>query len=261
MAWMPATVVAPPAPRGLRYGLLTAANGPLDLPPHAGGGGITYEPVSCGFARLYPAECDGDPTAKVFDTGDALVVGEPFIAYATYQCLSVGHTADEMTAKVRQRLANGEQTIAEAGLAAILEAEAEPLTAPDPDHFRSVLGELEQWLYGIDGAAYGNRGYLHAPARYATLAAFSGALVPDGPIYRTQLGTVWVFGGGYPDDGRIWITGNTTVWRATDVLVPPAGQTFDRAANQYNLLAEREYAVAFDCVAGVSQFTGDVPAS
>jgi hypothetical protein len=261
MAFMPSTVVDAPASRGLRYGLLTAANGPLTLPDHGRAGGVTYEPVSCGFARMYPVDCTTDPPAKVFDPGDEWVAADPFIAYATYVCTPVGHTGADLEARVRQRLTNGEQTIAEAGLAAALEAAAETVSAPEPDHFRSVVGALEQWLYGLDGAAYGNRGYLHAPARYATLAAFSGVLVADGPVYRTQLGTIWSFGGGYPDDGRIWASGNTTVWRSTDIAIVPAGAALDRATNQYRLIAEREYAVAFDCVAAVAQFVGDVPPS
>ena len=261
MADMPAVPVDAPVSRGLRYGLLTAANGPFELPEKARTGGLVYEPVACGFARQYPADCDDNPPAKQFDTGDDLVFADPFIAYATYVCGPVGHTPDQMQAKVRQRLANGEQTIAEAGLIDALTPVAHSLAAPDPTHFRSVVGELEQWLYGIDGASYGNRGYLHAPARYATLAAFSGVLVPDGPLYRTQLGTIWSFGGGYPDDGRIWVTGNTTVWRSADMNIPPANEVLDREANQYNMLAEREYAIAYDCVAGVAHFTGDVPAS
>ncbi len=63
------------------------------------------------------------------------------------------------------------------------------------------------------------------------------------------MGTVWAFGGGYPDDGTIYISGQPTVWRSSDVFVAPASGAFDRLTNQYNMIAEREYAVAYDCLA------------
>lgn len=256
MANLPPMEVNAPEPRGVRYGLLTAASGPLDLPPHALSAGLTYEPVSCGQARLYPVDCvtGQTPTVKVFDPATGQVEAMPFVAYASLTCGSVGETAADMRTKVLRRLANGEQTVAEQGLATELGVAAVPLFAPDPDDIRSVLGALEQWLYGIDGAAYGNVGYLHMAPRYAGFAGSHGLLLRDGVLWRTHMGTVVVFGGGYADDGSIYISGHTTVWRAPDINVPDPEQTFDRSLNQYMLLAEREYAVAFDCVAAVAQF-------
>jgi hypothetical protein len=233
--------------------LLTAAIGPLDLPdPHGKAGGIQYDPVSCGHAHLYPPECGPDldpPTSKVFDPANAIIERAPFIAYASYVCGAAGYTAAELNDKVLRRLANGEQTIAEQALAGLLATAATPLLAPDPADIVSVIGDLEQWLYGAGSAAYGNVGYLHASPRVAAAAAAAHLIVADtGPLLRTRMGTVWVFGGGYPD-GTVYISGQTTVWRAADVFSYPAEQVFDRAANQYRLVAEREYAVSYDCVA------------
>lgn len=262
MALIPAPLVPAPEPRGLRYGLLAAANGPLNLPePEGLGGGVRYEPVSCGSARLYPVECDDTPPVKVFDEMDPLVEADPFLVYATLQCGSVGKTPAELDTKVRRRLANGEQTAAEEQLAEILAAAAVPLTAPNDASLRSVVGELEQWLYGTGGAAYGNVGYIHASIRTAAYASTIGLLTKDGSVWRTHLGTIWSFGGGYPDDGSIYITGLTTLWRAATVTVAPIRQTFDRGANQYYAIAERQYAVAYDCVAGVATFEPEIPLS
>lgn len=256
MAYVPAPVVSAPEPRGLRYGLFTAATGPLALPEPSGlGGGVQYEPASCGIAHLYPVECDGAPPTKVFDPADPLVTASPFLAYASLQCGSAGSTSATLEAKVRRRLANGEQTIAEQGLATALTAAASHVAAPDPSSIASVIGELEQWLYGIATANYGNIGFLHAPPRFAVAAASEGMAVKDGPLWRTPMGTIWVFGGGYPDNGAVHISGNVTVWRAANVFVPDPQQTFDRVRNQYHLIAEREYAVAFDCVAADAQYT------
>jgi hypothetical protein len=264
MAIVPAEVIPAPQPRGLRYGLLTAATGPLELPAPAGlGGGVRYAPDSCGQARTYPIDCPADatPPTKTFDPIEDLIDGEPFLVYSSLQCGSVGYTQAELEARVRRRFASGEQTAVETQMAAILAAGAVPLTAPDPGSIESVVGELQEWLYGVGGANYGHVGYLHAPVRVQAYAAFAGLLLADGPLWKTQMGTIWVFGGGYPDTGTIYISGQVTLWRATDVFVPPVDQTFDRSLNQYKLLAEREYAAAYDCVAASAQFTAAVGAS
>jgi hypothetical protein len=262
MALMPAPVVPAPEARGIRYGLLAAANGPIDLPEHGRAAGVQYEPVTCGFARLYPVECPPEvtPTEKVFDPAEDVIEADPFVVYSTLQCGAAGHTSAELQTKVLRRLVNGEQSIAEEGVATILAAGATPLAADDETSFRSALGELEQWLYG-DGGQYGNVGYLHTPVRFAAYAAAAGALIKDGPLWRTHMGSIWVFGGGYPDDGKIYISGQVTVWRTPEPFVAPPEQTFDRAANQYMLLAEREYAVAYDCVAASVEFVPEVVAS
>jgi hypothetical protein len=263
VAIVPAPVVPAPEPRGLRYGLLTAANGPIDLPnPHGLGGGVKYEPVSCGFARVVPSDCA--PIDKTFDPADEVVEQESFLVYATLECGSVGHTAAEIEAKVRRRLANGEQTAAEEGFADVLTAGVDAaLVAPDPTDIESVVGALEQWLYGSNPGQqkYGNVGFLHSPVRFAPYLGCRGLLIKDGLVWRTHMGTVMVFGGGYPDDGTIYISGQVTVWRAADVHVPSIEQTFNRTSNQWTALAEREYAVAYDCVAARVNFAPEVDPS
>lgn len=262
MALIPRQVVPAPEPRGLRYGLLTAATGPLDLPsPHGRGGGVTYDPVSCGFARLYPVECDGTPPEKEFDPADGYVNADPFVAYATYICGSVGSTQAELETKVQRRLANGEQSVAEQALWTLMEADTDAVdaTPTDTGSLVDVVSALEDWLYGDGGAAYGNIGFLHASPGAAAHAMADQLLVRDGAIWRTAMGTIWVFGGGY-GAGTVRISGNVTVWRSPDVLTPPAAQVFDRSNNEYRLLAEREYAVAYDCVTAFSTYT-EAPSS
>lgn len=264
MALIPAEVVSAPASRGLRYGLFTAANGPINLPPHGAAGGVIYQPTSCGFAHLYPVECpDGvTPTEKVFDPGNPFVTAEPFVAYATWPCGAAGTTSPDIEAKVKQRLLNGEQSVAEQALGELLAADATPLTGPDPTSIVATVADLEQWLYGSGGANYGQIGFLHAPFRYNAYASINGLLVADHKLLRTHLGTIWIFGD-YEDDGTIYISGNVNVWRSQDMNVPPTSETFDRRLNQYLALAEREYAIAYDCVAASSTFIppGGVTAS
>lgn len=258
MAITPHVPVPAPEPRGLRYGLLTAAIGPLPLPEHGEGGGVTYEPVSCGQAYWYSTPCHGDlRLAKTLDeyvdgSDPDQVEAEPFVVYSSLVCGPVGNTSAGLEAKVRRRLANGEQTVAEFALWNLIVAGDTPLTSALATDPVAIVAELEQWLYGT--VAYGNVGYLHASPRFASYATEAGLVIRDGPLLRTHMGTVWVFGGGYTDDGTVAITGNVAVWRATDVFVTPAGQVMDRTANQVSIVAEREYAVAFDCLAASTVF-------
>lgn len=264
MAAVLAEVVNAPVSRGLRYGLFAAATGPADLPEPGGlGNGIQFEPISCGSADLVPVECDDTPPEQEFDDGESYIIAEPFIARATYTCrpVGLGNAPADLEAKVLRRLANGEQTVAEAGMSVVLQASATPLVGvDDPESIRSVVGELEQWLYGVDTANYGRVGVLHASPRVMSYAAFAGLLIKDGPVWITPMGTVWSIGGGYPD-GRIYISGTASVWRAVQPAVSPARQVFDRRNNIYRLTADREYAVAFDCVAAYASFSPEIPLS
>lgn len=251
MALIPAPVIAAPEPRGTRYGLLTAANGPLPLPDRAFGGGLLYEPVTCGTARTFPIACDDTPPSKTFDLIADYVDVDPFVVYSAAVCGAAGTTSALMETRVRRWLEAGEQGAVEQQLAVGLAA-ASPvgLTASDPDDLKSVVGELEQWLYGTVG--YGQVGYLHAPIRYGAYAASFSVAVKDGTLWRTPLGSIWVFGD-YPDDGTLYVTGQVTVWRSGEITVPNVDQTFNRTTNQRYAVAEREYAVAWDCwVAGIT---------
>lgn len=253
---LPYQIVPAPEPRGVRYGLFTAAIGPLVLPTHARAGGITYEPVSCGHAHRFESTCHTDRPAqeKIFDGNEDLITADSVVVYATLTCGAAGHTGDELTAKVLRRLANGEQTQAEAAMADALAAGATPVIPPGIT-LADTIGELEQWLYGISpDQDYGSVGCIHASPRIASYAQTEDLIVSDGPLLRTRMGTVWAFGGGYPDDGTIYISGQPTVWRSSDVFVALASGTFDRLTNQYNMIAECEYAVAYDCLAASAVF-------
>jgi hypothetical protein len=255
VAITPAVIVAAPEPLGRRYGLLTAAAGPLDMPRT--GSTITYDPVSCGTARSLAAECvdPEDPAVKTFDPGEDWVEGSAFVAYATLQCGSAG--VGDIEARVTRRLTNGAQSAVEQHLGAVLTDVAETVPAPVDTEASSVIGALEQWLYGTSdgGKGYGNVGYLHAPFRMSSYLHKGTLLSTDsaGRI-RTRLGTVVVFGD-YPDDGSVFITGHVTTWRAAEIAVSPREQVLNRTNNNFYMLAEQEWAVAYDCVAGVANYS------
>lgn len=248
----PYVVVDAPEPRALRYGLLLAANGPLPLPVHALAGGVTYSPVGCGKARQYTVTCHTSNEAKTFDARAAVVERDPTIVYAALKCPPVGTSGSDQTDLATRNLTDGEQTIAEQILAGLMSAEATPVTPPDTTSLTSVVAELEQSLHGqAPDSDYGYVGYLHASPRLAAYAAAATLIVRDGTLLRTPLGTIWVFGGGYPDLGVIYATGQPTVWRAEQ---PAVASELDRETNQISSIAEREYAVSYDCVCLSAEF-------
>jgi len=233
--------------------LFVATNGPIPLDPHGAAGGITYDPVSCGQAHYYDSVCGSGGGQKTFDSNDTIIKANPFTVYASLACGSAGTTPAQLETKVLRRLANGEQTIAEYGMGMVLAAGATPLTPADAT-LTGVVSDLEQWLYGIGGVNYGNIGYLHAAPRLAAYAADENLIVRDGPLLKTPMGTIWIFGGGYPDTGTIFISGQVTVWRSPGIFVTPAEQALNLTTNEYHMLAERDYAVAYDCVAASAVF-------
>ena len=276
---VPGRLITAPEPIGRRYGLLSAAAGPIDLPPHGAGGGVRYVPVSCGEAHAWPIECTGEAvvsTAKQGDPGDELVEADPFAVYASYECGSVGYTPREFTDKVLRRLANGEQGAVEYSLwtgnsdvggvdlgISNFQDDASAITVADDSDLASVVSAMEEWAYFTMG--YGNVAYIHAPVSMAAWFGTNHLIRFENGLYKTDFGSIIIFGGGYPGTGAngeaapaggayMHITGQTTVYRSAEPFVYPVPQTLDKSTNQYFLLAEREYAVAFDCMVGRALF-------
>lgn len=276
---IPGPLIAAPEPIGRRYGLLQAASGPVDLPPHGAGGGVQFVPTTCGEAHGWPIVCVDDQvgaTAKQGDPGDAPFEADPFAVYASYECGSVGYTPREFTDKVLRRLANGEQGAVEYALwtgesdvgaaslgIANLQDSGVAITVADETDLAAVVSAMEFWAYHTQG--YGNVAYLHAPVSMAAWFGTNHLLRMEGGLLKTDFGTIVIFGGGYPGTGAngdappaggayMYITGQTAVWRSAEPFVYPVPQTLDKSDNQYFLLAEREYAVSFDCMAGRALF-------
>jgi hypothetical protein len=258
--------VAAPQPLARRYGLFTAASGPLDLPDHGEGGGVRYVPDDCGEVRAYGVTCYGTgegqtpAPAKPLDTDNDEVSTGVFVALATLNCSAVGYTRDEMITKIRRRHETGEQAAVERALWSgldfegnslgilTLDGQAEDIPAGyDPGLVTDVIGGLERYAYTLQG--YGYQAYLHAPVEVAAFAHESGLVLKDGPRLVTPMGSIWSFGA-YPA-GSIIVTGQTTVWRAPAVEVY---DSFNPASNERLMVAERAYSVGFDCFAGRAEF-------
>ena len=252
----------PSVPR--RYGLLQAANGPLELPTHARIGGIQYVNEICGEGYGYEVECVDALDAKTFENGLEVVTGVPFVVYSTILCGSVGFTQDEFNAMAASRLMSVEQTVVEqvfssgdVGQAPSLanNTPAATIIATGGVTAVDVVSELENAIYCT--SQYGPNAFLHMPIAVINELASQHLLTWDGTRWRTPMGSI-VSAGCYsnldPDgveaaDGTFWIyaTGQTTVWRSNDIFVAPVAGILDRTTNQQLILAEREYVVTWEC--------------
>src|SRR5262245_4656661 len=276
MGIIPGPLVEGPQAVGNHYGLLTVASGPIDLPEHGRGGGVRYVERTCGEAHPYPIDCSAGvvyPFEKQGDPDNATFDAFPFIVTASIECGSIGYTSQEFIHQVKARLQLGEQGAAELALwtgmtAAVggtslgINALADTTTdiaVGDSGSPEAVLAALEAHAYRTEG--YGGTAYIHAPVEAASWFGSAYLVVEKNGIKYTPFGSIWVFGGGYPGTGAdgtepptggfyMYVTGQVAVWRSADVFTYPIPQTLDRTNNQYFLLAEREYAIGFDCGAG-----------
>lgn len=278
MTITPAAVIETPSPGRLRYGLFTASE-PMDLPRRAFGGGVQYDADHCAIAHMAVSECIASiasDEAKTFDTPVGQVEALPFAVYGGVLCGRLGYTDDEWAAKARRALAAGEQGAVEfalwtgllttggaaLGIGSFNNSTPTVLNPDDEENIASVVSALEHFAYFTEG--YGYEAYIHAPVSVAAYAG-SDLIIRDGNLLRTPYGSIWVFGGGYsgsaaaggvPAGGTtLYVTGKTNVFRSSDVNIPDPAQTFDRTTNQQYVLAEREYAVSFDCLLGQAEFT------
>lgn len=258
MAIAPGMVIEAPEPGRRRYGLFDAAAGPLPLPTHAQAGGVRYVPNGCGEAYAYPVVCDSTPPEKPVDGDDELIETGVFAVLSTLECTQVGYTEAELRTKALRRLEGSEQAAVERVLWGGLDLEGNALPGvrsltdvdaaipfpfdPDDASISEVVGALERYAYATQG--YGFQAVIHAPIEVAAFAFSAGLVQMDGPRKVTPMGSIWSFGA--YESGSAWITGQTTVWRSEISLA----SAFDRVTNARLLLAERTYAVAFDCFAG-----------
>jgi hypothetical protein len=279
MALIPGPLVPAPEPIRRRPGLFDAVPGPLDLPLHGRGGGVRYVPVTCGPVHSLRIGCyDGLPQppedGKPTDPAEGEVATGVFLTVTAMECGPVGYTAGEDADRIRRRLMAGEQGAVEAAFWSGLDVNGDSLDilslADDPDTITvadeldiiEVVSALEDYAYRAQG--YGYTAYLHAPVAVAAHAGAANLVIHerDGRTARTPFGSIWVFGGGYPGTGPglpsggafIHITGQISAWRSAEPEIYPVDQVMNRVTNQRLLLAEREWAVAYDCFNGRAAF-------
>jgi hypothetical protein len=224
--------------------------------------GIQFLTDHCGGAETYEQTCVLSPE-KGFVEGSDLMAAEPFWVIARKRCGSVGRTAEEMQAAVRQQLLTGEQEVVEAALwdgsgytamSPTLTGSGATVVTPAAPGAGAAIAALEEAFYDT----YGYTGVIHVNTAAYGAAAYSGLVQRVGAQLKTPLGSVWSFGSGYgttgpadvaADAGFAWafMTGQTTVWRSDVLPLPDPRQVLDRTLNQWDVVAERVYAVTWDC--------------
>lgn len=261
----PVLLAVPPYAHQQRYGLFTVAS-PIDLPPHAGTGGVEYLTPFCTLPNGYVINCS--PGAVTLGGTTNLIIGTPFVVSASLSCGTLGRTEDEFIRMTTDRLKAGEQAIVEKAFADGLYGSSPSLanntgsagTLPMLTPATSIdmaIGELESALY----ANYGPRGIIHIPISAANYVFSNLHVEKVGGIWQTQSGTQVVFGnysgdaasGTTPATGHttFYVTGQMAVFRAADadIFVSPYDASIDKVANQVNMFAEREYVIVYECYA------------
>lgn len=258
-------LIAAPPTGLLRYGLFTAAGGILPMETHVIASGLSFFSDHCGGAGAYDQTCAVSPT-KPFEEGSDLMSADPFWVVARKRCGSVGRTGAEMQAAVRQQLATAEQQVVEnvlwdgdglgTALPTLTGTAGATIVTPAADGAGAAITALEEAFYDV----YGYVGTIHVNTQAYAAVTYAQLVQRQGGAgaLTTPIGSVWSFGSGYgitgplevaPEPGFVWafMTGKTTIWR-TEILPQPAPvQTLDRTLNQWDVVAERVYAVTWDC--------------
>lgn len=255
-----------------RYGLFAVAERE-DLPPHAATGGVQWITGNCGDSTGYAIVCqtDGARASKPPVNEPSYTVASPFVVYASRLCGTVGFTAEEQQRLAVQKLKATEQSTVEAVFGASLFG-ADPGLANNPDvliapgaptNFTDAIGLLEQAFY----ANYGQQGIIHVPFRAGEHMASQHLLYADSEhpmpgnarVWRTAVGSAVSIGnypglspvGAAPAAGHQWIyiTPPVKIWSTPDsgLIVSPLRGALNRTTNQETWLAERFYAVGFEC--------------
>lgn len=260
-------LIAAPTTTPLHYGLFTAGASMLTMPREIIASGLQFLVDHCEPAGTYDQTCAASPT-KPFTEGSDIMGADPYWVIARKRCGSVGRTADEMRAAVRQQLLTGAQSVVEAvlwdgdGLGTIFPTlTGDPGTVvvtPAAPGAGTAIAALEAAFY----AEYGYTGTIHVNMSAYAAAAYSNLIVQQGGAgqLRTPLGSIWSFGAGYgvtgpeevaPAEGFVWafMTGSTTIWRSGVLPQPDPRQTLDRSLNQWDTVAEEVFAATWDCPA------------
>jgi len=269
----PSLIATPPAPPR-PYGLFDVALGPMPFPEAAAmGGGIQYVPDTCeDDVFLYAMNCPPVSGSKTFSGNETPVSGAPFGVFTSYTCGSIGYSFEEVEQKVRLRMALREQRAVErrvwqgspqggfGGIPGLFQS-ATTLTAAGCA--TEALFSLEQAL--ADNGVVG--GIIHARPGMSAVLANAHLIENRGRQVVTRLGTPVCFGQGYNGSGPtgapattttefMYASGRVLIW-GSDTVVPPIGQTMDRALNQVYTVAERIFDVIVECGSWAIQVTHD----
>lgn len=272
-AGAPALIDAPPPPPQKPYGIFSVALGPMPLPrPEIENFGLVYVPDQCfGNGYLYSNDCPTPSGSVAFLGIDTTVTGSPFTVGVSYTCGSIGWSFAEVETRLRTRMSLREQQLVEkriwqgsTGPSAIgqipglFKAGNGLVTVTDLGPSACITEAVEVLEQALaDNNIQG--GVIHARPGMAAHFA-NGHILEDGPgrTKVTPYGTPISFGQGYDGTGPtgqavttdvewLFASGRVLIWRTDDLVIPPIGQTMNRATNQITAFAEKNYVVAIEC--------------
>lgn len=277
----PPVYVQPPAPDPSRFGLFSVATIVGDEPDRWKVG-YQYEPVPCEVAELASYNCDNEDEAGyplAVRDGEGLVEVEPFLVYGSYGCKTLSRPIDEAEQRARWHLQMGEERAVERAIAAGGFGNAP--TFQGADDITPATGAVSvargfALLESLIGQEYGGIGTIHAPR--LLVPAISGGRLAErqGQRLETLVGTYVVAGGGYdlanvgPDgsppgeygdaDGvEAWLyaTSRPIVRRGEVYITPDRDHFVVKPYNDVEIIAQRAYAVSWECVLGAVRVSLD----
>lgn len=168
----------------------------------------------------------------------ALEKFDPLVAWAFDECGLTQPSQTEVKARATQTLRLVEQQLVERAFATRLLADAG--TPAAADDIVDAVSQLE-----AEFAKAGMLGVIHASAALAAFAVSKGVAKAQGSAYRSPLGHLFVFGGGYVEGLGNRIIGTSPVMgqRETDSSLRTA---LDTSHNRFIAIAERAYVVGYE---------------
>jgi len=256
-------ISTPQAP-ARRYGLFSVASRAGDADERMIASGLQFVAEDCGMTVVpYDATCAPPHANKAFAPGTPIVDASPYWLIASYQCGTVGTTAEDVRRRVMRRYQAGAQHAVEnvvwtggglAGQNPALTTAGATVVVPTVAGAGAAISALEEAFYD----AHGYVGTIHVNQRATGALAYGEVLDRmDAGVWRTPLGSAVSLGAGYgitgpaavaPAAGFVWafMTPQVYLWSSA-VNQPDPVQTLDRSLNQWMALAETVYAHAWIC--------------
>lgn len=235
----------------------------------------TYDPCSAVVDNAGEADEAPNPPAKTVTTEWQTRAATPFTAYSRIDCSPVGQW-DQLSETNQQALIRSEsrfvetafwtgvaggQTVVFPHLAADSEVEdggdllqpAATVVTTTPQEIAVGLGMLEDAMRDC----YPGVATIHMPIRLASIAAMHDLIeVRSGRMF-TKIGSKVVIGDypGTAPDGTVPPAGTTWMYATGEVFFArertptrfSLAESFDRAVNTVELIAERTYVIGWDC--------------
>lgn len=247
--------VATPERKSPRGGLLAVAN-VVDDSTGRTGMGVQYIEAGCSLPVVAPGLCWAvlEPPQVEVEPGvfaDAPKLGsgiesaqfDPFALYAAVECFA--GPGEDFEDRARALLEGGEGQ----ALEAIFHSEvldAAPAGTVVGAGALGAVASAEQ-----DAGSYPALATLHMSRRVAVDVEGYLEVDTDTWALHTKQGTPVANGAGYPDDQTIWATGQVTIWRGPIVV----NRAVDPTSNRVIAVAERTYAIGYDCFARKYEIT------